>query len=96
MITQMIQSAGLRPSLSVAYWRSWREVRQLGTRTNHVSCYGGSTHNLTNELACRLNATPRRDILGVYDRRPRVRELLDESRVRDDAAIEVDFYSARY
>jgi hypothetical protein len=49
------------------------------------------THNLAEELASRLNSTPRRNIFVRNDRRPMAGELLDESFVRDNAAIEVDF-----
>jgi hypothetical protein len=55
------------------------------------------THNLAEELASRLNSTPRRDVWawngGCRCGLPSVSELLDESLIRDDAAVEVDFYS---
>jgi hypothetical protein len=60
------------------------------------SYFSRPTHNLAEELASRLNSTPRRNVWTWNGSRrrvlPSVSELPDESLVRDDAAVEVDFY----
>lgn len=57
----------------------------------HQVGYMEVTHNLAKELASRLNTTPRRDIFAVHNFNPGAHNLLDESCVRDDTTIEVDF-----
>lgn len=61
--------------------KAWDELR-----------FRGATHNLAGELASRLDPAPRRDVFAGNDGSPRAGELVDESLVRDDAAVEVDFY----
>jgi hypothetical protein len=65
-------------------------------KSSDESHFRRPTHNLAEELASRLNSTPRRDVWAWNGGRrrglPRVSELLDETLVRDDAAVEVDFY----
>lgn len=83
----MIISAGLRPNLSVAYCRNCK-VRQARQKSFLA-------HNLANCLAGRLDSTPGRDIFPCNNGRPGTGELLDEAFVRDDTAVQVDFFAQR-
>ena len=47
---------------------------------------------MAGELTRRLDSAPRRDVFPGNDGRSRAGELADEFLVRDDAAVEVDFY----
>ena len=52
----------------------------------------GGPYDLTDRLASRLNPTPCRDVWARNDRGPWARHLANEALVRDNPAVEVDFY----